>query len=191
MFVVNVDCFNFGILITILQKKRERNQLRPLSFRWYWEDSFLKQSNENKEKIENFETIANASQRDFSDDEKFIINLQNFKYEIKRNLSLEALGEFLVNSDFIEGLLKEHVNQHRGGVQSITTEIPRYCKRDPTDLLKFNENRRENDISRQSYGNALLEKIEKKEHLKNLIKAKNIYLNNLFKVNKYFYFIIL
>lgn len=109
LFSSNFDVRQNQIIGAIPQARRIKKFIKPMSYKFLWEPQMLHNHENELNKAKKFETLAYISSEESSKDLKFMINLQNFKYVLKKEMTVDEVAKLLVDFKFIDELIEEHL----------------------------------------------------------------------------------
>ena len=162
----NSDAKDF--LAAIPKGDKMRNLIKPLSYKLYWESAVFQKKAAAVKVKGKYENLAGQCQERISKNMEFMVNLQNFKFSLKKSKSVEEIAKMLVNLDFIEDLIGEHL---KTAVKS-SAVYGKKLKRNGKDLMTYlNSPLRGTFVN--NYTRFMMKKAIKKEGFRNLLKIRN------------------
>ena len=156
---------------------RMRNIIKPMSYKLNWEGEFYQKSENQLKKMEKYGNLASQSQNKVDKSMEFIINLQNFKYTLKKQMKVDEIGQLLLDFKFIDELIQEHLN-----ITPLNFEVyQRKLKRKGKDLLKYQNSPMRGSFV-NNYTKFMMKVALRKDKFKSLLKIRNGF--QIYKVNR-------
>ena len=140
-----------------------------MSYKLNWEPEIFNKSKEQIKKLKNLDGLAQNIQQKVSNETQFFINLQNFKYILKKEKTVDEIAGFLVDFQFIEELIDEHLNENH---IPNPEEAPKKTYRNGKDFAKyFNHPLRGAFVN--DYTKFMVKIALKKEKFRQYVKMRN------------------
>ena len=152
----------------IPEPSKVRNVIKPLSYRLNWEKEFYQVGPQTMKSDDKHDNLAAQCQPKINKEMEFIVNLQNLKYVLKKNMSVDGIGKLLVDFQFIDELIGEHLNGEKGEFE----KFGRKLKRKGKDIMKY-QNHPFRGTFTNDYTKFMLKAALRRENLKEMDKMRN------------------
>ena len=152
----------------IPEPSKVRNVIKPLSYRLNWEKEFYQVGPQTMKSDDKHDNLAAQCQPKINKEMEFIVNLQNLKYVLKKNMSVDGIGKLLVDFQFIDELIGEHLNGEKGEFE----KFGRKLKRKGKDIMKY-QNHPFRGTFTNDYTKFMLKAALRRENLKEMVKMRN------------------
>lgn len=152
----------------IPEPSKVRNVIKPLSYRLNWEKEFYQVGPQTMKSDDKNDNLAAQCQPKISKEMEFIVNLQNLKYVIKKNMSVDEIGKLLIDFQFIDELIGDHLNNTREEFE----KFGRKLKRKGKDILKYQNHPFRGSFT-NDYTKFMLKAALRRENLKEMVKMRN------------------
>ncbi|KRX10428.1 hypothetical protein PPERSA_10527 [Pseudocohnilembus persalinus] len=171
LFVGENEISKNNLVHVIPSKKVDRFILRPLSYPLQWESFYLEQLPEKSEKNQKLEYLINQSENGnkIGQNTKFIANLQNFKYELRRS-DQQQMFSLLEELEFIDNLAQSHLDGNKCKQEE---QFGQAVPRSGDEYFTYLENNGVEEMYNSDYLQFFIEKAQKKQKLIALWKQKN------------------
>lgn len=140
-----------------------RNFIKPYSFALNWEYYSYEFPQDVLIDIMTRESQDLQVQKEPDQQTKYMINLQNLKFEIKSDLKHSQIVENILGLDLIEGLISQHLGL---GNSSGFSQTGDFVERTPEDYSHFLEHQSRIWIFKDRYANFILEEANRREEIK-------------------------
>ena len=130
--------------------QRLRNSIQPLSFPWNWEVLSYRMPLDYFKKFLASEIDNLVFQKPISEEHQLMTNLQNLKVEWKATLNESQISNKLVELDFIEELIQEHLGHQP---KTPYEEFSVLCERDPEEYMRYYEKLSRGWLLKDHYAN--------------------------------------
>jgi len=160
-----------------------RNSLKTHSFPWNWEAFSYKLPQQFFKKFLYSEINNLSSQQPLTQEQQAIANLQNLKVEWKATLSDAQIVNKLVELDFIEELISEHIGQTKPATSSKDSVIP---QRDAQAYVEYLEKLSRTWILKDHYASFFFNQGFKHEQVKALKEEFDAKQKQILNVNSIF-----
>lgn len=178
LFSSNQESKVSDVIGVIPEGNRLRDMIKPLSYRLMWEENLYQKSKGDNEKVKRYEGLAGVCQENIDKETRFIMNLQNFKYVLKKDFEVKEIGTLLNEFKFIDELIKEHLE---GDLELNSKGFQKKVRRKGKDFIGYlNHPLRGAFIN--DYTRFMLKAALKKEDFNEMVKVRNSF--RLYKVYK-------
>ena len=177
LFASNANSKVSDMVGAIPDPLKMRNVIKPLSYKLNWEREFYQLGSKMMNTEDKYDNLASQCQDKINKEMEFIVNLQNLKYVLKKNLSVDEIGQMLVDFKFVDELIEEHLEKH----QQKFEVYGRKLKRKGKDFLKYLNHQFKGTYT-NDYTKFMLKVSLRRDSLKEMVKMRNSL--KIYKVNK-------